>query len=116
MSNQPPKDHDLYLQRSRNQRITGLVLLGTGLVSSGIAVLLATSNNTNYNSNNGSTAVALFIIGAATGIASIPFMVLAHVNKNKAKVEVTGQKTGFGLPRNIGKEITGITLSIPIGK
>jgi hypothetical protein len=29
---------------------------------------------------------------------------------------LNNQKTGFGLPFNVGKDITGVTITIPIGK
>lgn len=113
-ANSPVKDYAFYMRHCHNMRITGLVLLGTGLVSSGIALILATNNNSSYNNNNGNTVVALFIVGAATGIASIPFMVLAHVNKNKARAMLTTQKTGFDNRSLINKNINGITITLPL--
>ena len=48
-ANSPVKDYAFYMRHCHNMRITGLVLLGTGLVSSGIALILATNNNSSYN-------------------------------------------------------------------
>ena len=106
------KDHTFYMQKSKNQRTVGLVLLGTGLLASGIGVLVATNAN---SFNQSETAATCFIIGAATGIASIPLMVLAHVNRNKAKLSLSSQKTGFGIPVKSG-DMTGLTLSMNIGR
>ena len=106
------KDHTFYMQKSKNQRTVGLVLLGTGLLASGIGLLVATNSNSFDQSE---TAAYCFVIGAATGIASIPFMVIAHVNRNRAKLSLSSQKTGFGIPFKSG-DMTGLTLSMNIGK
>lgn len=113
--NGPDKDYNYYNRKSRNQRITGLSLLGGGLVLSGIGVLLVTSSSQNYN-NSGKdyTAVVLFGIGAAAGLASIPFMIMAHSSKNKARATLSTQK--IFIPGKADKYITGLTVSIPIGK
>jgi hypothetical protein len=117
--NLPEKDYAYYNRKSRNQRITGLSLLGGGLVL-GVAGILVTSSNSTYSDVNyesrGETAVTLFILSAATGIASIPFMILAHVNKTKARAALSVQKTSFGIPGMTEKNIAGLTVSIPIGK
>lgn len=111
--NIPPKDFDYYNRKSRNQRITGLSLLGGGLLLGGAGILSANSVSSNYDSN-GETSAALFIVSAAAGFASIPFMILAHVNKSKARATLSTQKTF--IPGKADKNITGLTISIPIGK
>lgn len=110
------KDYNFYNRRSRNMRITGLSLLGGGLVMGVTALLMATNDNSSYSDSRDHTITTLFVLSAATGIASIPFMVLAHVNKNKARLAMKNQPTGFGVPTNVNKNITGLTMSIPIGK
>ncbi len=115
-NNAPEKDHDFYMHRSKTQRTIGLVLLGGGVLISGVGALLAFDNAEVYNQSRGNTGAALLIVGAAAGIASIPFMILAHASHNKARAMVTTQPTGFGVPSKVSKNITGITMSIPIGK
>ncbi len=115
--NGPDKDYAFYMHRSKNLRITGVSLLGAGLILgvSGLLVSSSNSNPNNYDSRD-QTIASLFIASAATGIASIPFMVLASVNKQKAKLMLSNQKTGFGVPAKVSKDITGITLALPIGR
>ena len=106
----PVKDHDFYLRRSKNYRIVGWSTLGAGLVLSGIGLLEAS------NGSGSTTAATLTIAGALSGIVSIPFMIMASANKHKARLMLDSKKTGFGVPANISKDITGITMILPIGK
>jgi hypothetical protein len=43
-------------------------------------------------------------------------MIMASSYKEKARLEIKNQKTGFGVPPHVSKDITGISLTIPIGK
>ena len=110
------KDYNFYLRRSKNYRIVGLSTLGAGLVASGIGLLLATNNDAIYNQSKDDAAAVLFLVGAVSGITSIPFMIMASVYKQKARLMLSNQKTGIGVPSNVGKDITGITFIIPLGK
>jgi hypothetical protein len=56
------------------------------------------------------------VIYTISGIASIPFMIMASSYKHKVKAMVSSQKTGFGLPANVSRDIVGITLQIPLEK
>jgi hypothetical protein len=117
--NNPDKDYDLYLRRSKNYRIVGWATLGGGLVLGSAGLLVATnSSTTDYNSELRAerTHRALFIGSAVAGIVSIPFMIMASSYKEKARLEIKNQKTGFGVPPHVSKDITGISLTIPIGK
>lgn len=113
-NNLPVKDHDYYMNKRKNNLTAGLVTLGGGLLFSGVGLLMATSNSS--DDETGITGGVLTGIGAIAGVVSIPFMIMAEVYKHKAKVKLSSQKTGFGLPSKVGKSITGITMSIPIGK
>ena len=110
------KDYNFYNRRSKNQRIIGLSLLGAGLVLGVAGILVSSNDNYTDNEKRDRTIRDLFILSAATGIASIPFMVMAHASKNKARAALSSQKTSFGIPGKAEKNITGLTLSIPIGK
>jgi hypothetical protein len=114
-TNGPDKDHDFYLRRSKNYRIVGWSTLGAGILLSGIG-LLAANGDYATNDANSNTAATLTIAGAVSGVVSIPFMIMASAYKHKARVMVGNQKTGFGVPSNVSKNITGITMTIPIGK
>ncbi len=112
----PDKDADFYMRRSKNYRIVGWSTLGAGLIASGAGLLIVTNNNDIYSSNNDYAATVLFLFGAVSGITSIPFMIMASSYKHKARAMVSSQKTGFGVPGNVSKDIVGITLQIPLGK
>ena len=113
-NNLPVKDYDYYMRKRKNNLTAGWVTLGAGVVLSGIGLLVSTSGNASFD--DAATGGVITIIGAASGIASIPCMIMATVYKHKAKVQLSSQKTGFGVPSKVGKSITGITMSIPIGK
>jgi hypothetical protein len=108
----PVKDYDYYLRKKKNNLTAGVITLGAGLVLSGIGLITAT-NSTSYDTDE--TAAVLLIAGAASGIASIPLMIMATVYGHKAKLELSNQKTGFGVPSNVSKDIVGVTFRIAIG-
>lgn len=108
------KDQAYYLQKSKNQQTAGLVLLGAGVFISGIGLLVATNQNASFD--QAATGVIIMGIGAVSGIVSIPLMIMSHVNKVKAKLMLSTQKTGYGFPHQYGKDLTGLTLSFPIGR
>ena len=109
----PEKDYNYYMHQSRDLRIIGLSLLGGGLALGIVGVIYATTN-TYYNEE---TVGALFLTSCILGVASIPCMVLAHVNKTKAKkLSVANQKTSFNIPGKAEKNIIGLSFSVPIGK
>ncbi|MBK8519946.1 MAG: hypothetical protein IPL54_03395 [Chitinophagaceae bacterium] len=110
----PDKTEEFYLRRSKNYRIVGWSTLIGGIVLSGAGLLIGSSSN--YNSASSTSAGVLVVAGAVSGIVSIPFMIMATGYKHKARVMVDNQKTGFGIPSNISKDITGITFRISIGK
>jgi hypothetical protein len=108
------KDPAYYKQKSKNLRTAGLGFLGAGVLLSGIGLLVIGSND--VSSDDAGFGLAIMGLGAISGIVSIPLMVNAHVNGHKARLLLKTQKTGFGVPANVSKDITGITLTIPIGK
>lgn len=105
------KDYNFYIQKSKNQRTAGLVLLGGGVLLSGIGLLIGTNNL-----DDAVTGVVFMGVGALAGLGSIPLMILAHVNKNKAKLMLSNQKTGLSVPSNVSKDIIGFTIAIQIVK
>ncbi|MEO6253698.1 MAG: hypothetical protein ABIO79_10345 [Ferruginibacter sp.] len=113
----PVKDYAYYNRQARTMRITGLSLLGVGLATGVIALLISTNNDYNGDyeaaERRDKTATTLFVVSATTGIASIPFMIIAHAKKNEAKATLTKQKTF--IPGKGNTYITGITVSVPIG-
>lgn len=108
------KDYDFYMKRSKNYRAAGWSTLIGGVVLSGVGLLISASSSASFN--QAETGVVIMGIGALSGIVSIPFMISATVNKHKAKLMLDNQKTGFGVPSNVGKDVTGISMVIPLGK
>ncbi len=111
-------DYNLYKKRARTHRTIGLSLLGAGVVlgATGIIVASADDNdpNTGFGERNDDAAATLFLFSAATGVASIPFMIIAHVNNSKAKAILKNQ--GAYIPGRGTVPVAGVTVSIPIGK
>lgn len=118
----PAYDKAYYLKKSRNNRIASLCLVGGGLVIAGIGALTFPKDydlvfeNASDKENQADVSTALIVVGCAAMLSSIPFTVMASVNKRKANLMVTTQKTGFGVPSNVSSNITGISMTIPIGK
>ena len=119
---EPAHDKAYYLKKSRDNRIASLCLVGGGFVIAGIGALSFPKDydiifeNSSEKESKADAATALIVVGTAAMLSSIPFTVLASVYKRKANLMITSQKTGFGVPANVSKDITGITLTIPIGK
>ncbi len=113
-NNGPDKDYNYYIQKSKGQRTTGWILLGTGVGLAGIGLLIGTNQNASFD--QAATGGIIAAVGAVLVIISVPVMIIAGANKHKAKLMLSNQKTGFGLPPNVSKDITGITMTIPIGK
>lgn len=114
----PNDEYEMYNRRSRTMRVTGLSLLGVGLISGVTALLIATNNDSNRSyeaiDRDDRTSTTLFVVSAATGIASIPFMILAHANKSKAKAALKTQ--GAYIPGKGTIPVTGVSLAISIGR
>ena len=110
----PAKDHDFYLIKSKNQKKTGRILLysGAGLISVGL--LIGTPRNASFGQAGFGAVVGG--IGALLAIGSIPAFISSGNNKRKAMVVVREQPSPAGLPIAVSKNITGLTISIPIGK
>lgn len=119
----PVHDQAYYLKKSRNNRIASLCLVGGGLVIAGIGALTFPKDydiffeNSSGKENKADASTALIVVGCAAMLSSIPFTVMASVNKRKANAMVTSQKTGSGaVPPGIGKNIPGLTMTISLGK
>ncbi|MEO6732390.1 MAG: hypothetical protein ABIN01_14325 [Ferruginibacter sp.] len=121
----PAFDHSYYLQKSKAQKINGLVLITGGSVMSllGIRSVLDVSQshsftkdnlNTSFNENIAYSRIA--ITGLVMMAGSIPYFISALKNKKVAGLKLTCQKTSFGASNKARQKVTGITFSIPIGK
>ncbi len=106
-----------YLEKSRENRKTGFILLGGGVVMvvSGIAIAL-----NNYAGNNDKTVDTvggiMAITGAAAMLTSLHFFRVAETNNKKAAQLSIGNQP-LNIPRYTGKipkSYPAISLSIPL--
>ncbi len=109
------------MRKSRNQRTAGWCFVGAGAV--GLVVGLASfpkDGDILFPSAEEETkadrATTITVIGSALMLGSIPFFVLSNVNKRKARISVSSQSTGLGIPPGVSKYVTGVSLIIPMGK
>ena len=83
-----PADKNSYLQKSKNQRTAGFIILGTGFAVDIIALSTFPKDygilNTPDQNRQATTSAWIFLAGTATMLASIPFFATAHANKKKA--------------------------------
>jgi len=119
-----PGNQTDYLKKSKSQKITAWSLLGAGVVCTGVGILIIPKNYDLLESNSGQDSQLVIgsvmsILGFASMITSIPFFVSSGINKHRANrgtVGLMNQKTGAGAPPNVSSEITGITMTIALGK
>lgn len=118
-----------YLKKSRNQKTAAWLLLAGGIVTTGIGIVVASVGaandlvnsavdlfSTGSSSSKSSGGEGIIIAGLFLQAASIPLFITSANNKRRAMLEVKDLKTAIGLPIPTSKNITGLTLSIPIGK
>jgi hypothetical protein len=91
--------HQHYMQKSKNQLRTGLILLGSGVVLNGIAIATFPDSydpffgtNSSKTESQANVAVGLFIVGSAALISSIPVLISSAVNKHKARLLVNSER------------------------
>jgi hypothetical protein len=118
------ENNDLF-KKGRNQKKAALIMLcgGGALVITGIIagvnkaekeiIGLFTPNPPakNYTAEN-----ILLIAGGGAVLGSIPLFIVSSRNLHKARLMISNQKTNYVIPKNVDKNITGITLQISIGK
>ncbi|HAO46577.1 MAG TPA: hypothetical protein DCQ97_06600 [Chitinophagaceae bacterium] len=116
-----PVVNEELMRKSRNQRTAGWCFVGAGAV--GLVVGLASfpkDGDILFPSAEEETkadrATTITVIGSALMLGSIPFFVLSNVNKRKARISVSSQSTGLGIPPGVSKYVTGVSLIIPVGK
>jgi len=106
---------DYYLQKSKKQRTTGWVLLGSGTALGIVAIIGSTeeSNEENWflgGSKKTATGITLGAVGAASSLASIPFFINARKNSTKAS-QLSLDSQRYIIP---GKEISGMQPALSI--
>lgn len=87
------KTYGYYIQKHHSQKVTGWVLLGTGV---GMAIA-GTAMVSQQSDKNGTEDVGTFLLvtGGATAIASIPVLISSGKNKKKATAIMEAGKVGI---------------------
>lgn len=121
---QPFTSAELF-KKSKNQKTAAWICLGGGFGMVATSLIIIVANGTSDmvsllvlkpRVHNYDGAAALTIIGAAGIIGSIPLFVASANNNKKARLMLKQEKLSFILPGQSGSRITGLTLSIPLGK
>ena len=102
--------YDFYSFKSKKQKKTGWILLGTGLTASagGLAIM---ANNFEIWGNGSDGAFAagtgLFLVGSGATIASIPILIVSGSNNRKAKFYMkTGSSKGGNITFKKSRNVT----------
>ncbi|MEP6261660.1 MAG: hypothetical protein ABJ092_08790 [Gillisia sp.] len=99
---------DYYLQKSKNQRTAGWVLLGAGAGIGIIGAIVSAEALTEDwffgDSKKSDTGLIIGAVGAASSLASIPFFISASKNSRKA-AQLSLESQRYIIP---GKEISGV--------
>ena len=101
------KDH--YLQKSKNQRTVGWILLGGGAAVGFAGLIVATDDLWDEPDGLG-TGLTLFTVGAVSSLASIPFFLSARNNSQKA-ASLSMESQRYIIP---GQELSGIQLALSL--
>ena len=91
--------YQLYIQKSKKQLKTGLLLLGSGIALDAIAAATFPDGydpffgtNSSKTESQANAAIGMFILGSAALISSIPVLISSSVNKHKARLLVNGER------------------------
>lgn len=121
---QPFTSADLF-KKSKNQKTAAWICLGGGLGLGATGLIITIANGTSDvvsllvlqpKVHDYRAASALMLIGAAGIVGSIPLFIASSKNNQKARLMLKQEKVSFILPGQSGSRITGLTLSIPLGK
>ena len=119
ISQTPAPSKEYYLQKSKNQKTTGWVLLGGGTAMAVVGIILASSDNPEsgdiYGPNFESGSL-LLVAGLAADLISIPFFISSANNARKAaNISFNHQKILYPQPGNfVVKSQPSITIRIRI--
>jgi hypothetical protein len=114
---QQPSNHDLgmrYLQKSKNQRTAGWIMLSTGVVITSIAFI--SLNNNDATLDNAITGIGFTIIGIGVACGSIPFFIVSKHSRRKANIYLQNDKMPGAMNNFHLKNIPSIGISIPLGR
>lgn len=96
-----------YFKKSKKQRNTGLVLLGSGVTmfTGGIIAM-------QHSQSKGENEFPFVVGGLVTTIASVPFFISAAVNKHKANISM--KREAFIITPNQGSNLAYNSISLQL--
>ena len=88
--------YDFYISKSKKQKKTGWILLGSGVVATGAGLLIASNSNVLSDDGGFASGSLLVLAGTLTTISSIPVFIISGSNKRKAKAILASGEVGIG--------------------
>lgn len=90
------KMYDFYISKSKKQKKTGWILLGSGVVATGTGLLIASNSNVLSDGGGFASGSLLALAGTLTTISSIPVLISSGSNNRKAKAILASGEVGIG--------------------
>jgi len=87
--------YDFYISKHKKLKKTGLILLGAGLVATGVGYAIA--NNGSLYDDEFTAGAGLALVGVLTTISSIPVLIISGSNKRKANAIEGSGEVGIGV-------------------
>ncbi|QED37432.1 hypothetical protein FK178_06720 [Antarcticibacterium arcticum] len=90
----PDLSKEDYLQKSKNQRTAGWVLLGAGAATATVGLRIASQEEWFWDdSGKFEQGMSIFLVGATSSLLSIPFFISSGSNARKAaRLSFDGQR------------------------
>lgn len=80
--------YDFHYAKSKKQKKTGFILLGSGLVATGAGLLIASNSNVLSDDAGFGAGAGLALVGSVATVVSIPYFISSGVNKRRAAAYV----------------------------
>jgi hypothetical protein len=114
--------HQDYLDKSRKQKTTGLILMGGGSVLAIAGGVLFSENFCTVGctpelEQGMNTGTVLMVVGGLTALGSIPLFISSNNSKKAAQISIRNEPTN--IPKyagNIPKSVPSITYTIPLNR
>ena len=80
--------YDFHYAKSKKQKKTGFILLGSGIAATGAGLLIAANSNVLSDDGGFGTGAGLVLVGSVATVVSIPYLISSGVNKRRAAAYV----------------------------
>ena len=89
--------------------VTGTIIAFNKMSNDLVGIFFPDESEPDHSGEN-----VLLLVGGSAVIASVPLFIASSKNKFKARLMIANQKTAFGVPKGVARNITGLTLTIPL--